>query len=226
MASQNKQALLSEFASGVHRFGQISGFLAFLLMLLFPLVASLKFGIAPDFKLILQPMIYLVVVMAIFSITELIAYPPILGSGSVYMSYVTGNVSNLKMPCAISSLKAAGIQQGTPEGNAVSIIAVGVSTLVTTFLIIIGILLLAPLTPLLTSPAIKPAFDNIMPALYGGLAGTWMLYYWKLSVTPLVIGLVGVLILGLSASYLLPLSFILSIVASRILYKRKMIHLS
>lgn len=223
MASDNTKVHLSEFDQDIHKFGRISGFLAFLLMILFPLIVSLKFGITPNFKLILQPMIYLSAVMAIFSITELIAYPPILGPGSVYMSYVTGNVSNLKMPCAISSLKSAGIQQGTPEGNAVSIIAVGVSTLVSMFLIILGILLLVPLTPLLTSPTVKPAFDNIMPALYGGLAGTWMIYYWKLSLTPLLLGMIGVLLLKLTASYMLPFSFVLSIVVSRMLYKKNML---
>jgi hypothetical protein len=219
----NKETFLSEFDADIHKFGQRSGFLAFVLMILFPLVVSLKFGIAPSFLSILQPMVYLAAVMTVFSITELIAYPPILGPGSVYMSYVTGNVSNLKMPCAISSLKAAGIQQGTPEGSAVSIIAVGVSTLVSMLLIIIGILLLAPLTPLLTSPNVKPAFDNIMPALYGGLAGTWMLYYWKLSLTPLILGLVCVFLLSISASYILPVSFFLSIIAARILYKKNIV---
>jgi hypothetical protein len=220
---ENNKALLSQFDISVHRFGQISGFIAFLLMIAFPLVASLRFGITPDFLSILQPMLYLTAVMVVFSITELIAYPPILGPGSVYMSYVTGNVSNLKMPCAISSLKSAGIQQGTPEGNAVSIIAVGVSTLVSMLLIIIGILLLAPLTPLLTSPNVKPAFDNIMPALYGGLAGTWMVYYWKLSLTPLTFCLVCVFLLSIPASYILPFSFLLAIIVARVLYKKNMV---
>ena len=223
MKSTKDIVVLSEFDTNIHRFGKITGLTAFLLMMAFPLIASIWFGVAPDFKLIWKPMLYISIVMAIFSITELIAYPPILGSGSVYMSYVTGNVSNLKMPCAISSLKAAGIEQGTPEGNAVSMIAVGVSTLVSMVLIIIGILLIAPLTPLLTSASLKPAFDNIMPALYGGLAGTWMIFYWKQALTPLVLGIIGVLLLGLTASYILPISFILSIVASRILYKRKLI---
>ncbi|MDZ4132492.1 MAG: hypothetical protein U1E11_05075 [Dethiobacteria bacterium] len=223
MKSNKDFIALSEFDLHIHRFGKITGLAAFLLMLAFPLTASILFGIIPDFKLIWKPMLYISVVMAIFSITELIAYPPILGSGSVYMSYVTGNVSNLKMPCAISSLKAAGIEQGTPEGNVISMIAVGVSTLVSMVLIIIGIILIAPLTPLLTSATLKPAFDNIMPALYGGLAGTWMIFYWKQAVTPLVLGIIGVLLLGLTASYILPFSFILSIAASRILYKRNIL---
>jgi hypothetical protein len=223
MAIDKKNVLLSEFDLGIHRFGRVSGFIAFVLMVLFPLTVSLKFGIKPDLVLILPPLLYLSAVMAVFAITELIAYPPILGPGSVYMSYVTGNVSNLKMPCAISSLKAAGIEQGTAEGNAVSIIAVGVSTLVSLLLIILGILLLAPLTPLLTSAAVKPAFDNIMPALYGGLAGTWMIYYWKLSLTPLVLGVIFVFLLGVPASYLLPVSFFLSVIAGRILYRRNLV---
>lgn len=223
MALDKDKELLSEFDLWVHKFGQVSGFIAFLLMILFPLVATLKFGLKIDITLIMTPMLYLIAVMTIFAFTELLAYPPILGPGSVYMSYVTGNVSNLKMPCAISSLKAAGIQQGTPEGNAVSLIAVGVSTFVSMLLIIFGIILIAPLTPLLTSPDIKPAFDNIMPALYGGLAGTWMIYYWKLSLTPVTLGLIFVFLLGMPASYLLPLVFILSVISSRILYKRNLV---
>ncbi len=223
MGLKQEKIQLSNFDESIHRFGRVTGFIAFILMLLFPLFISVVFGITPDFLLVWQPIILISLVMATFTFTELVAYQPIIGTGGLYMSYVTGNVSNLKIPCAVSSLKVANINQGTPEGNAVSMIAVGVSTVVSMVIILLGIILIVPLTPILTSEALAPAFNNIMPALYGGLAGSWMVFYWKQSITPLIVGVVGVFLFGLTTPYLLPFSFVLSIWASRILYKKKLV---
>lgn len=213
----------SSFDASIHRFGRVTGLIAFSLMLMFPVFVSIVFGITPDFTLLWQSVILISLVMAAFTFTELVAYQPIIGTGGLYISYLTGNVSNLKIPCAVTSLSGAGIKQGTPEGDVVSMIAVGVSSLVSMVIILIGIVLIVPLTPILTSEALEPAFKNIMPALYGGLAGSWMVFYWKQSITPLVVGVIGVFMLGLTTPYLLPVSFILSIWASRVLYKKKLL---
>ncbi|WP_164667223.1 hypothetical protein [Virgibacillus doumboii] len=223
MGLKQEKIQISTFDQSIHRFARVTGLIAFILMLLFPLTVFIMFEIPLDFSLVWQPIILISLVMAAFTFTELIAYHPVIGTGSLYMSYVTGNVSNLKMPCAISSLKAANIDQGTPEGDAVSMIAVGVSTIVSMVVIILGVILIVPLTPILTSEALAPAFNNIMPALFGGLAGSWMIFYWKESITPLIVGVIGVFLLGLTTPVLLPFSFILSILASRVLYKKNLV---
>lgn len=92
------------------------------------------------------------------------------GTASSYLAFVTGNLTSLKVPAALTAMENAGTKPGTDEGEVISTLAVATSSIVTTVIIALGVALLVPLTPLLENPAVKPAFDNILPALFGGLA--------------------------------------------------------
>ena len=93
------------------------------------------------------------------------------------------------------------------------------------FLVIIaaGVALLVPLTPILNSPVLKPAFDNILPALFGGLAVVYVSKNWKISIAPLVFMVVLFLLvpsLSSSVGVLVPVGALIAIGAARILYKK------
>ena len=88
---------------------------------------------------------------------------------SYYISLVTGNVLNLKLPAALNALKVADLKQGTEKGDAVIGVAVAVSSLVTLAMLAIGMLLLTPLQPLLSSPVVSTAAGYVLPALFGCL---------------------------------------------------------
>ena len=59
---------------------------------------------------------------------------------------------------------------GTPENEIVSTISVAVSAIVTTLVILVGVIMLVPLQPVLSSAVLQPAFNNVVPALFGALA--------------------------------------------------------
>ena len=86
-----------------------------------------------------------------------------------YLSFVTGNITNLKAPAALNALELAEADVKTEEGEVVATVAIAVSSIVTTLIIVLGVVLITPLTPILNSPALAPAFDQILPALFGGL---------------------------------------------------------
>lgn len=222
MNNEKTTIAIDSFDSEIHKFGSLSGSIIMLLMVLFPFVISVVNNLFPNFTTLISPIITVSLIMVTFSIAEIIAYPPIMGAASVYMSYVTGNVTNLKMPCAVSTMSVTGISQGTKEGDAISMIAVGVSTLTVIIVILISILLLKLISPLISSPALKPAFDNVMPALIGGLAGMVLSSKSKikLAIIPLIISFIGMYLLGLSSGYILPVSLIIAIVVGRMLYKK------
>lgn len=129
------KAHYSPFEKKVHRFGQISGWIALILMLSIPVIISIWIGVFPDFKKLVSPLSSAILLMFIACIIELISFPPILGAGSLYMSNVSGNTTNLKIPCALMAVKIANIETGTPKANAVSMLAVGTSTITVTVLI-------------------------------------------------------------------------------------------
>lgn len=225
MIKEKANTVLDPFDSNIHRFGRISGSIIFLLMIIFPFILSSVNNLFPDFTTLISPIITVSLIMVTFSIAEIIAYPPIMGAASVYMSYVTGNVTNLKMPCAISTMSAAGVDHGTDEGDAISMIAVGISTLTVIVVVLISIFLLKFISPILSNPALKPSFDNVMPALIGGL-GSMVLSSKdkiKLAIVPLIISFIGIYLLALNTGFVLPVSLVTAIIIGRVLYKKKML---
>ena len=110
-------------------------------------------------------------VMAMFipiAVSEVFSYTPILGS-ACYIAFITGNVMNLKLPCAIQAMEIADVAQGTEEGDALSTIAIAASSMVTMVVIAIGVVLLVPLQPILQQPAVQTATTYMLPALFGGM---------------------------------------------------------
>ena len=120
-------------------------------------------------------------------IAEYLIYVPLLGAGACYLAFLTGNITNLKLPCAFSSRDMAHAEVGSPESEIISTLSVAVSSLVTMLVIFIGVLCLIPLTPILENPTLKPAFDNVLPALFGSLGIQYFSKSWKLSAFPVVL---------------------------------------
>ena len=157
---------------------------------------------------------------------EVLTYVPMLGTGGSYLGFFTGNLTSLKVPCALNAMEAADVEPGTEAGEVISTIAIAVSALVTTAVIAIGVLLLSQIRGFLESPALQPAFDNILPALFGPLAVVYVAKNWKVAMTPLVFMIVLFICvpsLASSASVLVPVGALLAIGAARILYKKGLI---
>ena len=152
----------------------ISGYFIILLMVLVPVLCCWHYNTWPDFAA-LAPAIFAVSMMYIpVAIAECVAYPPLIGVGSIYMAYITGNTITLKLPCALSALSMANVKQGSDEAKAVSLVAVGASSATVVILIILGMLLGEILSPILNSPVLQPCFNNVTPALMGTLLGTYI----------------------------------------------------
>ena len=89
--------------------------------------------------------------------------------------------------------------------------------------IILGVVLIVPLTPVLNSPALAPAFDQILPALFGGLGVVYIARNWKIAIAPVVLMLaLFILIPGLGSyvGILVPVGVLVALGVARILYKK------
>jgi hypothetical protein len=149
-----------------------------------------------------------------------------LGSGGSYLGFVTGNLTAMKVPAALRAMQIAGVEPNTEEGEVVSTIAIAVSSIVTTVILVLGIVLLNILSPILESAKLAPAFANVLPALFGGLAIVFLAKNWKIAVAPLVLMLTLFLIrpsLSSAVSVLIPISVAMTVAVSRIMYKKKLI---
>ena len=212
------------YMDSVHRDGRIWGIIVAVVLLCFPLLLSLIFRVAPDFEILLQGILATAPMYWAVGIVEIFTYVPMLGAGGTYLSFVTGNISNLKLPCAIDAMERAGVKATDEEGEVISTIAIAVSSIVTTIIILVGVICIVPLTPVLESPILEPAFDMILPALFGGLAVVFISKNAKLSVAPIILMLaLFIFIPALNAStvgIMVPVGVIFTVIVARILYKK------
>jgi len=211
------------YARLIHRFGRGYDFLMLLLLISVPLVLCLWFDIFPPFPNLLKGLGMVSMVYVPIAIAEYLTYAPMLGSNASYLVFVTGNLTNLKIPCAMMSMETAGVKPQTDEGEVVAGLSVATSSIVTLLVTFAGMLLIVPLTPVLQNPALKPAFEHLMPALFGALGAYWVQKQWKLAVVPItLIVLLFVLVPipdGITGA-LIPVMGLVSVLAARLMYKR------
>ena len=176
-----------EYNNSIHRDGRILMTIALALLIAVPFIIALITGAHINWKDFWPSLIKVLIIYVPSSAAEFLIYVPLLGAGACYLAFITGNLTNLKIPCAFNAREIAGAEAGTPENEIISTLSVATSALVTMVVIFIGVLLLIPLTPLLNNPVIKPAFDNVLPALFGALGMQYYMKSLKLSVLPLLL---------------------------------------
>ena len=212
------------YMDSVHHYGRIWGLIVAAVLIAFPLVLSLIFKIAPDFGVLLAGLFATAPMYWAVGIVEIFTYVPMLGAGGTYLSFVTGNISNLKLPCAIDAMERAGVKASSEEGEVISTISIAVSSIVTTLIILVGVICIVPLTPILESPVLVPAFDMILPALFGGLAVVFISKNAKLSIAPIALMLIlFIFVPALNAStvgIMVPVGVVFTVIVARILYKK------
>lgn len=211
----------------VHKWGTTWNLSMVAVLLAFPIVVALIFKAAPDWNGLLVGLLATAPMYWAVGVVETITFIPMLGAGGSYLSFVTGNISNLKLPCALNALEQADAKASSEEGEVVSTIAIAISSIVTIFIIILGVLLITPLTPVLSSPALKPAFDQMIPALFGGLGVAFVSKNAKLAVAPVVLMLILFIFVPAlnsgTVGIMVPVSVVFTLIISRIMYKKGML---
>ena len=172
MAKEKKvkeKVALDPFTEWAHKSGRIFMVLFIAYMLVIPFIVCTVYDCMPSFKMCLPGLIAITAIMGPASIAEVGSYTPILGS-STYLTFASGNVMNLKIPCIINAQQIAKVEPNTVEGDAVALIATAVSSAVTIIILAIGVVLLSFIKPVLENPYVVTASDYLLPALFGCMA--------------------------------------------------------
>ena len=233
--------LIDPFQAWSHRWGRLGTFIALVYMIAVPFIVLGYYGCIPSLGQVFNlSTISILMIYIPVGISEALSYTPILGS-STYLTFITGNIMNLKLPCAVNAMKIAEKEANTPEGEAVSCVAVAVSSIMTVIILALAALLSAWISPIFELPAVKTASNYIIPALFGSLtlglfsstnAGNKVVKNGIMGVVPVLIivsvlalvvritsggslfGMIGFLIL-----FMLPVA----IISSRIMWKKGII---
>ena len=208
----------------VHHYGRIWGLVLGALIIAVPLVLCLVFSAVPKWDALVKGLIATLPMYWAVGFIEIFTYVPMLGAGGTYLSFVTGNISNLKLPCAVDAMERAGVKANSEEGEVLSTISIAVSSIVTTAIIILGVLFIVPLQPILENPVLEPAFEMILPALFGGLGVVFISKNVKLSVAPIILMLVLFIFIPAlnkgTVGIMVPVGVLFTLGVARIMYKK------
>ncbi len=170
----DKQKAYEEYLKNTHRLGRLVSMLTLILLLGAPFLIGSLLGSMPDLGAAARGFLSVGLVWTVSSVVEYLVYTPMLGAGGSYLAFITGNLINMKIPCAMNARELVDAKTGTPENEVISTLSIATSSLVTILVLALGVLLLIPLRPVLESPALAPAFANVVPALFGAMA--WKYY--------------------------------------------------
>ena len=196
-----KMKTLLDNNARMHLIGRLWLGAGMVLICTIPLWLALYYDVEPDWSVfgtaaVISPFI----LMALSGVAEPIIYSPMVGVNGMYLSFLTGNLSNLKIPCVVKAQEIAGTKRGTEEDEIVATIAIATSSLVT--ILIIGIIVLClAVIPNLTemidnAPYLTPAFGCVVYALFGSLGGKYIVRNPKLAIGPIIIVVILSIVLG------------------------------
>ena len=199
------------YSEKIHIWGRISSITAIAALMLVPIAISAHYNAWPEAGKLFNAMKVVIPVYWISGIAEVFTY----------LSFVTGNITNLKLPCGLNAMENAGVRANSEEGEVISTIAIASSAITTTVILAVGVLAFRPVLPALTTnPNIAPAFQQVLPALFGALAATNFSKHWKISIFPIMVGVITLIFAStMGVGTLIFVTIIASLLGAFAMYK-------
>ena len=186
MNEQEKTVRFEAYNRRTHTYGRIACGVTLVLLLGAPFLMGYILGAMPDMRAFGKGFLAIGIVWLVSCVAEYLVYTPMLGAGGGYLAFITGNLINMKIPCAVNARDIAGTKTGTAENEIISTLSIATSSLVTIVVLALGVALLVPLQPVLQSPVLQPAFANVVPALFGAMAYQYFRKNIRVAIAPLV----------------------------------------
>ena len=214
---------MKTYMDKVHTWGRIWCIASLIFFLSIPLAISLHLNVWPSLSIVGKGLASIAFFFAT-GIIEVVAYSPMLGAGGTYLSFVSGNIMNLKMPCAINAMENAKVKANTEEGEVITTIAICASTITTTIVIAVFVIIFA-LNPrfseIMSSDTFSPAFQQVTYTIFGSLAASYFVKHWKISIFPIAAVTVLLFFVDPGIGVLIPVGVILSMLGAHDMYKLK-----
>jgi hypothetical protein len=211
------QVYLKEFSAPVHKVGMITCGLAIIGMFVPTIWLYLQYGVFPPISAIMVGMGLALTYAVPFFIIEPISYYPTLGDAGTYMSFLAGNISNMRLPCAAVAQTVAGVEEGTKEGELIATVGIAISIWMSIIAVFIGAVATGFFVQFF--PAwVQDAFKRfLLPAVFGAVFGQFALRGMKYAPIALVLALIPIL-LKWKPYVVIPVAVFGTIVIGRFIY--------
>ena len=222
--SAQEQNTWQTYTKKTHIIGRTVSIITLVMLVGAPFLIGKLLGAYPNLGAVGKGFLSVGIVWLVSSIAEFLIYTPMLGAGGGYLAFITGNLINMKIPCAVNARDMVGAKTGTPENEIISTISIATSSLVTILVLALGVLLMVPLQPVLQSEVLQPAFENVVPALFGAMAYKYYRKNMKIAALPLILmSLLFILVPSLigSTSFMIVPSGAIAIGVAYVMFQKK-----
>ena len=222
--TQGDKSAWDIYTKKTHVIGRTVSIITLVMLVGAPFLIGKLLGAYPDLGAVGKGFLSVGIVWLVSSIAEFLIYTPMLGAGGGYLAFITGNLINMKIPCAVNARDMVGAKTGTPENEIISTISIATSSLVTILVLALGVLLMVPLQPVLQSEVLQPAFENVVPALFGAMAYKYYRKNMKIAALPLILmSLLFILVPSLigSTSFMIVPSGAIAIGVAYLMFRKK-----
>lgn len=212
-----------KYINKTHTYGRIWIFVTLVLFLCIPALICYHLNVFPKADMVFKGLATVAIVFYPTAVLEVLTYSPLLGTGGTYLGFVTGNITNLKLPVALNAMESAEVEPNTEEGEVISTISIAVSSIVTTIIIAVCVLAFRPVLHNITDPSsiFSPAFQQVTPALFGALCASYLAKHWKISILPIAVLVIILIFRGkLGTGVLIPIGVVVSLVGAHLMYKK------
>ncbi len=192
-----------EYLPKVNRVGKITGYAGVLLAFTPAVLLAVVYGILPKPAALLTAFISGTSAFGVLWFVEPISYFPVVGPAGTYMAFLSGNISNMRIPCASMAQVAADVEPGTEKGSVVATLGMAVSIIINVAVLTIGAILGTSVLSMLPD-GVKAALNYLLPALFGALLVQFGMKMQKHSVLMLVIAIALYFLIGIGVFNWLP----------------------
>ncbi|MGF6989763.1 hypothetical protein M2150_001006 [Lachnospiraceae bacterium PM6-15] len=192
-----------KYMPSVNRIGKITGYLGVVLAFTPAIMLAIVYGLVPKPAALLTAFISGASAFGVLWFVEPISYFPVVGPAGTYMAFLSGNISNMRIPCASMAQVAADVEPGTEKGSVVATIGMAVSIIINIAVLTIGAILGSSVLSMLPD-SIKAALNYLLPALFGALLVQFGLKMKKHSLVMVLIAVALYTAIGLGVFNWLP----------------------
>lgn len=171
-----------EYLPMMHRIGKTTGYLGALLSFTPALLLAIVYHLLPDWAALLTAAIAAISAFGILWFVEPISYFAVLGPVGTYMAFLSGNISNMRLPCASMAQVAADVEPGTEQGSIIATLGMAISIIINISVLTIGVILGSRILSQLPQ-TVTLALNYLLPALFGALLMQFAMKQRKLGVT-------------------------------------------
>jgi len=185
----NENYFDKEYLPEMHKIGKRIGVLALFVSFLPAIVLAVVYGLIPDWAALATSFVSAAATFGFLWFVEPISYYPVVGPVGTYMAFVSGNISNMRVPCASMAQISAGVEPGTNKGSIIATIGMGTSVIINTAILSVGVIAGSSILAMLPA-SVTAALNYLLPALFGALFIQFALKQKKLAVIGLAYGVI------------------------------------